>query len=61
MNDINDKQKMMKCYRTSDMLNLFYFFPQLSPIRDLTIIESKEDYLNNKELFDSVDQNQVDT
>ena len=40
MNNINDKQKMMEYYRTSDMLNLLYFFPQLSPIKDLTIIEN---------------------
>lgn len=61
MNNINDKQKMMEYYRTSDMLNLLYFFPQLSPIRDLTIVESKEDYLNNKDLLDSFNQNRVDT
>lgn len=61
MNKINDKQKMMEYYRTSDMLNLLYFFPQLSPIKDLTIVESKEDYLNNKELLDSFNQNRVDT
>lgn len=61
MNNINDKQKMMKYYRTSDMLNLLYFFPQLSPIKDLTIVESIEDYMNNKELINSFDQNRVDT
>lgn len=59
--DINDKQKMMDYYRTSDMLNLLYFFPQLSPIKDLTIVESIEDYLNNKEFLDSFSQNRVDT
>lgn len=52
---------MMDYYRTSDMLNLLYFFLQLSPIRDLIIVESKEDYLSNKELLDSFDQNRVDT
>ncbi|MCI9233905.1 MAG: hypothetical protein HFH08_04845 [Bacilli bacterium] len=52
---------MMEYYRTSDMLNLLYFFPQLSPIRDLTIVESMEDYLNNKELLDSFNQNRVGT
>lgn len=61
MNSINDKQKMMEYYRTSDMLNLLYFFPQLSPVRDLTIVESKEDYLNNKELLDTFSQHRVDT
>ena len=61
MNNIDDKQKMMQYYRTSDMLNLLYFFPQLSSIRDLTLVESEEDYLNNKEYFDSFAQNRVDT
>ena len=61
INNINDKPKMMEYYRTSDMLNLLYFFPQLSPIKDLTIVESKEDYLNNKKLLDSFNQNRVDT
>ncbi len=61
MNNIDDKQKMMQYYRTSDMLNLLYFFPQLSPVRDLTLVESEEDYLNNKEYLDSFAQNRVDT
>lgn len=60
-NNINDKQKMMKYYRTSDMLNLLYFFPKLSPIKDITIVESEEDYLNNKDYLDSFNQNRVDT
>lgn len=61
MNNITDKQKMMSYYRTSDMLNLLYFFPELSPVRDLTIVESEEDYLVNKKYLDSFDQNRVDT
>lgn len=61
MNNINDKQKMMNYYRTSDMLNLLYFFPQLSPIRDLTIVESIQDYLDNKVFLDNLNQNRVDT
>lgn len=61
MNNFDDKQKMMKYYRTSDMLNLLYFFPKLSPIKDLVIVETKEDYLNNKDFLDNFDQNRVDT
>ncbi len=61
MNNIDDRQKMMQYYRTSDMLNLLYFFPQLSPVRDLILVESEEDYLNNKEYLDSFAQNRVDT
>lgn len=61
MNNINDKKKMMQYYRTSDMLNLLYFFPDLSPIKDLTIVENEEDYLKNKEFLESFNQNRVDT
>ena len=61
MNNLDDRQKMMEYYRTSDMLNLLYFFPELSPIKDLTIVESEEDYLNNKDFLDSFNQNRVDT
>ena len=61
MNNISNRQKMMNYYRTSDMLNLLYFFPELSPVRDLTIVEDEEDYLVNQEYFDSFDQNRVDT
>lgn len=61
MNNIVDKQKMMQYYRTADMLNLLYFFPKLSPITNIVIVESVEEYLNNKEFFDSFDQNRVDT
>lgn len=61
MNNITEQQKMMNYYRTSDMLNLLSFFPQLSPVRDLTIVENIEEYLANKAYFDSFDQNRVDT
>lgn len=61
MKNIDEKQKMMEYYRTSDMLNLLYFFPQISPITDLVIVESIEEYLNNKEYLDTFDQNRVDT
>ncbi len=61
MNNIEEKQKMMKYYRTSDMLNLLYFFPELSPIKDLIIVESIEDYQNNKDYCNSFSQNRVDT
>lgn len=52
---------MMDYYRTSDMLNLLYFFPQLSPVTDMVIVENVEEYLNNKDFFDSFNQNRVDT
>ena len=49
MNNQNDISKMMQYYRTSDMLNLSYFFPELSPVRNLTIIENINDYYDNKD------------
>ncbi len=61
LKDVNDKQKMIEYYRTSDMLNLMYFFPKLSPVEDLIIIESKDDYLHNKEILKFFNQNRVDT
>lgn len=61
MNNVDDEIKMMEYYRTSEMLNLLYFFPYLSPIRDLVIVENIEDYQSNKELLDGFTQNRVDT
>lgn len=43
------------------MLNLLYFFPQLSPVKDIVIVESEEDYLENKEFLKNFQQNRVDT
>lgn len=61
MNNLNDKEKMMNYYRTSDMLNLLFFFPELSPVKDLVIVENIEDYLSNNDYFNTFDQNRVDT
>ena len=36
-----EKELMMNYYRTSDMLNLLLYFPELSPIRDLTISKAR--------------------
>lgn len=41
----NDKKIMMKYRRTNDMIRLLEFFPDLSPVKDLTIVTSYEDYL----------------
>lgn len=61
MNNRNDIDKMLKYYRTSDMLNLIIYFPDLSPIKNLTIIESVDDYLENKDYIETLDSNRVDT
>ncbi len=60
-NNDNDRYEMMKYYRTSDMINLMYYFPNLSPITDIVIVEDEQDYLNNKEYLENFNQNRVDT
>lgn len=55
INNEDDIFKMMNYHRTKDMINLITYFPELSPIRNLTIVESIEDYRKNydfcKKLF----------
>ena len=41
MSDLYDRQKLKKYYRTSDMLNLLFFFPDISPIKDIVLVESE--------------------
>ena len=41
----------MKYHKTCDMINLLLYFPELSPIRDLTIIETIDEYIKNYETF----------
>lgn len=50
INNPNDISKMMEYVRTRDMINLLTYFPALSPVRNLTIIKSLEDYEQNYEL-----------
>ena len=47
--NIDDRIKMMNYHRTRDMINLMMYFPDISPIRDLTIVEDIDDYKNNYE------------
>lgn len=49
INNFNDRLQMMNYHRAKDMLNLLQFFPELSPVRNLTIVESIEDYNANYE------------
>ncbi len=56
-----DWPKMKNYYRANDMLNLLTYFPKLSPVRDLTIVESIEEFENKKSYFASFSQNRVDT
>lgn len=50
-NNPKDKEKMMRYHRTKDMINLLNFFPEISPIRNLTIVESIEDYKKHYEFL----------
>lgn len=61
MNNEKDIKKMLGYYRTSDMLNLLIYFPELSPIINLTIIENVDDFIKNKNYIDTLDSNRVDT
>lgn len=61
INNPNDVIKMKKYYRTRDMIHLLEFFPEISPIRDLTIVESIDDYLEHEEYLSTLDSNRVDS
>lgn len=50
-NNPEDKEKMMRYHRTKDMINLLNYFPEISPIRNLTIVESIEDYKKHYEFL----------
>jgi hypothetical protein len=47
MKSRKDIERMKKYHRTGDMINLLTYFPELSPIKDLTIIENEKDYYEN--------------
>ena len=61
INNIQDIEKMRNYYRTSDMINLIDFFPEISPIRNLTIVENEEDFETNIEQLKDLDNNRVDS
>lgn len=43
------------------MINLLIYFEELSPIRNLTIIESESDYENNIDIIETLDSIHVDS
>lgn len=47
INNKDDIEKMMCYHRARDMINLMRYFPDLSPIKNLTIVTSIDDYLKN--------------
>lgn len=61
INNVEDIEKMKKYYRTSDMINLIEFFPEISPVRNLTIIENEDDFYKHYDLVKTLDANRVDS
>lgn len=51
MKNKEDIQKMMKYHRTRDMLNLLEYFKELSPITDMAIVTSIDDYMKNYDIL----------
>lgn len=49
INNSNELKQMMNYHRTKDMVNLLIYFPSLSPIKNLTIVKSFDDYKENIE------------
>lgn len=45
-----DKDKMRNYHRCKDMINLIDYFPGLSPIVNLTIVNDYKDYLDNYDI-----------
>lgn len=61
INNEKDIEKMMNYHRTRDMILLIKYFPDLSPIRNLTVVTSIEDYLNHYELLKDLPGERNDT
>lgn len=61
INNPDDISKMKEYYRTSDMLNLILYFPEVSPIIDLTIVMDIDDYYQNKTYLDTLELNRIDS
>ena len=61
INNLDDIEKMHNYYRTSDMINLLIYFKELSPIRNLTIIENELDYTKNIDYIETLDSIRVDS
>ncbi len=56
-----DRNKMNNYYRTSDMIKLLKYFPDISPIVDLTIVENEQDFISNASYIGTLKNNRVDT
>ena len=61
INNLDDIEKMRNYYRTSDMINLLIYFKELSPIKNLTIVENELDYIKNIDYIETLDSIRVDS
>ena len=60
--DRKDDIILMKNYhRASDMIDFLFFFPEATYLERLAIATDIDDYLNNKEYFDSFDSFRIDS
>lgn len=59
--NLEDREKMKQYHRTRDMINLLTFFPEVSPIRNLTIVTSIDDYMKNIEFCKKLPEERNDT
>lgn len=60
-NNKEDILKMMQYHRTRNMINLLKYFPDLSPVKDLVVVTSIEDFLNNYDYCSSFTCERNDT
>lgn len=61
VNREEDIPMMMQYHRTRDMLNLIKYFPDISPVVDLTIVEDMDDYWKNYEYLKNLTSSRNDT
>lgn len=57
----NDIEILNNYYRTSDMLNLCLYFPEICPITELVIIEDEEDFIKNYDYIKTLDNLRADS
>ena len=61
INNKCDVIKLKKYHSASDMINLIEYFPEICPIRNLTIVEDEEDYVENFDFIKNLDNCRVDS
>lgn len=56
-----DREEMMNYHRTKDMIQLLIYFPEISPVENLTIVKSIDDYLEHYEELKDLSSERNDT